>query len=120
MPGFFNGNSGAAATKALPSALMTERVTPARRGRRQAASTAEPPLTHHAAMTWAQRLKRVFKLDLETCETCGGRMKVIAVIEDPAVIKRLLAHLGNRQRAEQHPEHPTRAPPPLTLPGLMD
>ena len=71
-------------------------------------------------MTWAQRLKRVFKIDLETCETCGGRMKVIAVIEDPAVIKRILAHLGNRQRAEQHPEHPTRAPPPLTLPGLMD
>ena len=39
-------------------------------------------------MTWAQRLKRVFKIDIETCETCGGTMKVIASIEDPAVIKR--------------------------------
>ena len=37
-------------------------------------------------MTWAQRLKRVFKI--ETCEICGGTMKVIASIEDPAVIKR--------------------------------
>ena len=39
-------------------------------------------------MTWAQRLKRVFKMDIEICETCGGKMKVIASIEDPAVIKR--------------------------------
>ena len=38
-------------------------------------------------MTWAQRLKRVFKSDIETCETCGGTMKVIASIEDPTVIK---------------------------------
>ena len=57
-------------------------------------------------MTWAQRLKRVFKIDIETCETCGGTMKVIASIEDPAVIKPILAHLENRQGAGQHPEHP--------------
>jgi len=42
-------------------------------------------------MTSAQRLKRVFKIEVETCETCGGMMKVIASIEDPAVIKRILA-----------------------------
>ena len=70
-------------------------------------------------MTWAQRLKRVFKIDIETCETCGGTMKVIASIEDPAVIKRILAHLDNRQGAGQHPEHPPRAPPQRVLPGLM-
>ena len=73
----------------------------------------------HAAMTRAQRLKRVFKIDIETCETCGGKMKVIASIEDPAVVKRILAHLDNRQGAGQHPEHPSRAPPQLVLPGLM-
>ena len=71
-------------------------------------------------MTWAQRLKRVFKIDIETCETCGGKMKVIAAIEDPAVIKRILAPLDNRQGARQHPEHPPRAPPQLVLPGLME
>ena len=80
----------------------------------------EPSANPRAAMTWAQRLKRVFKNDLETCETCGGWMKVIAVIEDPAVIKRLLAHLEHCQGTGQHPEHPPRAPPQLTLPGLMD
>ena len=71
-------------------------------------------------MTWAQRLKRVFKIDIETRETCGGKMKVIAAIEDPAVIKRMLAHLDNRQRAGHHPAHPPRAPPQLVAPGLLD
>ena len=30
----------------------------------------------------------MFKIDIEICETCGGKMKVIASIEDLAVIKR--------------------------------
>ena len=71
-------------------------------------------------MTWAQRLKRVFKIDIETCATCGGKMKVIAAIEDPAVIKRILAHLDNHQGAGHHPAHPPRAPPQLVAPGLME
>ena len=71
-------------------------------------------------MTWVQRLKRVFKLEIETCEACGGQVKVIACIEDPAVIKRILAHLEQGRGAAQHPEHPPRAPPQLTLPGLKE
>ena len=62
----------------------------------------------------------MFKSDIEICETCGGQMKVIASIEDPAVIKSILAHLDHGPSAGQLPEHPPRAPPQLTLPGLMD
>ena len=47
-------------------------------------------------------------------------MKVIACIEDPAVIKRILAHLEQGPCAAQHPEHPRRAPPQFVLPGLME
>jgi len=36
-------------------------------------------------MSWAQRLKRVFNIDIEICRVCGGSMKVIACIEDPLV-----------------------------------
>ena len=36
----------------------------------------------HAAMTWAQRLKRVFNIDITTCETCGGTAKVVVSIDD--------------------------------------
>ena len=41
----------------------------------------------------AQRLRRVFNIDIETCSECGGAVKVIACIEDPVVIKKILAHL---------------------------
>ena len=36
-------------------------------------------------MTWAQLLKRVFDIDIERC-ACGGKLKLVAVIEEPAVI----------------------------------
>jgi hypothetical protein len=52
-------------------------------------------------MTWAQRLKRVFNIDIETCSTCGGAMKVIACIEDPAVIKQILDHLKNKAETSE-------------------
>ena len=41
-------------------------------------------------------MKRVFKIDIETCDHCGGAVKVIASIEDPAVIKQILEHLERR------------------------
>ena len=54
-------------------------------------------------MTWARLLKRVFDIDVEHC-VCGGRLKIIAAIEDPVVIARILTHLGLPSRA------PPRAP----------
>ena len=54
-----------------------------------------------ARMSWARLLKRVFDLDIERCSNCGGSLKIIAAIEEPPVIVRILAHLGL----------PTRAPP---------
>ena len=47
-------------------------------------------------MSWAQRLKRVFRIDIESCERCGGTVKILASIEDPAVIAKILAQLGER------------------------
>jgi hypothetical protein len=54
------------------------------------------PAERHASMTWMQRLKRVFNIDIETCERCAGQVKIIACIEDPAVIERILAHLKSK------------------------
>ena len=42
-------------------------------------------------------MQRVFKI--ETCEYCGGAVKVIASIEESAVIKQILAHLARRDAA---------------------
>ena len=62
------------------------------------------------AMSWAQRLKRVFAIDIETCRQCGGTLRVIASIEEPAVIERILDHLGHTAEPID-PAHPSRAPP---------
>ena len=72
-------------------------------------------------MTRAQRLKREFKIDILTCEHCGGAVKVIASIEDPAVIKKILDHLARRAEAATPVFRPfARAPPHQQLPGLKE
>jgi len=40
-------------------------------------------------------LKRVFDIDVTTCCECGGDVKIIASIEDPVVIEKILAHLDD-------------------------
>jgi len=47
-----------------------------------------------SALGWAQRLKRVFSIDVERCDRCGGGVRIIACIEDAAVIEKILRHLG--------------------------
>jgi hypothetical protein len=44
--------------------------------------------------SWALLMRRAFDLDVLRCPRCAGRMQLIATIEDPAVIQRILAHLG--------------------------
>ena len=64
----------------------------------------------------AQRLKRVFGIDIETCPACGGAVRIIACIEDPEVIEKILAHLdakGSAPEASRRP--PCRAPPQASL-----
>jgi len=58
-----------------------------------------------ARMSWARLLKRVFDLDVERC-VCGGKLKIIAAIEESAVIERILTHLG--LSAQPPPRTPAR------------
>ena len=83
-----------------PNSRHHAQVTPARRGKGRPPLDKEPPppAERRAAMTWAQRLKRVFKIDIETRPDCAGRLRIIACIEDPAVIRQILDHL--RAKAE--------------------
>ena len=50
-------------------------------------------------MTWMQRLKRVFAIDIETCPKCGGMLRGIARIENPDVIATILEHVRVREAA---------------------
>jgi rRNA maturation endonuclease Nob1 len=40
-------------------------------------------------MSWAQRLKRVFNIDVSICPQCGGEAKVIACFEDQPIIDKI-------------------------------
>ena len=105
-----------------PNHCWRGRITPAKRGKgakRIANTDVRSAAERHVAMSWAQRLKRVFNIDVEVCGHCGGSVKVIACIEDQDIIHRILAHL--REKEQGRPTlsplvPPSRAPPgPLPL-----
>lgn len=69
-------------------------------------------------MSWSQRLKRVFGIDIETCPACGGSVRIIACIEDPTVIEKILTHLDAKvAEPEASRLPPCRAPPQVRLFG---
>jgi len=60
-----------------PNSKHRAMVTPAKRGSGKKTKGAnnqqdQTPAERHAAMTGAQRLQRVFNIDIETCNECGG------------------------------------------------
>jgi len=60
----------------------------------------------------------VFNIDIETCAKCGGEVRIIASIEDPGVIRKILAHLDEKvipTGTGMLPE--SRAPPAMGLLG---
>ncbi|MGH8565721.1 MAG: hypothetical protein ACREXW_17175 [Gammaproteobacteria bacterium] len=65
-----------------------------------------PPAVAPVRLSWARLLKRVFEIDIEQCPQCGGTLKLIAAIEDPPVIAKILTHLGLSARAP--PRSPAR------------
>jgi hypothetical protein len=65
-------------------------------------------------------LKRVFDIDIETCAECGGDVRIIASIEDPAVIKKILVHLDDNTNPATTPCLPDCRDPPSLLMGLFD
>ena len=47
-----------------------------------------------AKAAWAKLIRKVYEVDPLLCPKCGMQMRVIALIEDPAVIERILSWLG--------------------------
>ena len=104
-----------------PNSKHRIHVTPAKRGKgrkelKQQAWDEKTPAERYASMTWAQRLKRVFGIDIEFCEKCKGPVKIIACVEDPAVIKKILKHLKEKAVPDNTVQLPPgRAPPQIGL-----
>jgi Putative transposase/Transposase zinc-binding domain len=60
---------------------------------------------------WADLLRRVFEIDALECPRCRGRLRFVAAIDHPDVIRRILAHLG---LPSELPRPLPARPPPLT------
>jgi hypothetical protein len=67
-----------------------------------------PPAMRPPRWRWADLLQRVFSVDVLACPNCGGRMRVLATIDDPRVVQRILSHLGLLGDAGPPPRPPPR------------
>jgi hypothetical protein len=92
---------GAFGVLAAAVAVLMTLIYLARHVRHGAASAAD----RQPGFARARRRKRLFATAIETCWQCGGRLRVIACIEQPAVIGRILGHLGRAAGAV----HPARS-----------
>ncbi|MBK7249884.1 MAG: transposase [Gammaproteobacteria bacterium] len=107
-----------------PHSKLRAAVTAAHRGigapqPLPAADPAKPPTPRHVAMTWARRLKRVFGIEIEACVRCGGKLAIIASIEEPEVIASILAHLETAAPDQFQAELPRGARAPPSQPRLL-
>jgi hypothetical protein len=59
---------------------------------------------------WARLIQKIYEVDPLTCPKCSGKMKVISVIEDQDVIKKILKHLGLWQVKPRPPPRATKPP----------
>jgi len=54
---------------------------------------------------WADLMARSFEVDVTVCPKCNGRLKLVALVQEPKNVARLLRGLGEPTEA------PARAPP---------
>jgi hypothetical protein len=70
---------------------------------------------HARGQCWAELMRRTFGVDVLACPRCGGRLRLIALVEEAAVINRILRHLGLPPAIPA--PRPARAPPlPVGVP----
>jgi hypothetical protein len=68
-----------------------------------------PGLPGSGGYQWAELMRRTFGFDVLACPRCGGRLRLVALIEQASVVQRILRHLG--LPTELPEARPARAPP---------
>ena len=76
-----------------------------------AAASAEPDRTGPAGRyrPWSELLARTFAVDVLACPRCHGRMRLLAMVEEPANVARFLAAMGGPTEVPRR--SPGRGPP---------
>ena len=98
-----------------PNAKDRDKIVPA--GEKTASAPAsgteaERPATRSYRLAWAALFARIFFIDACRCE-CGGRMKIVAAVTDPASVRRYLKGVG--LPADPPLIAPARASPQIAL-----
>ena len=123
--------------KLRPLVVQAGAQAPRRRGKPQAGghdcqvALTDAALAHHAVeearqmsgrLAWSVAMRLAWKADVLQCN-CGGRRKLVALIDQPSVVKKILAHLGLATEASTKPEESiwrVRGPPDELFPGDLD
>jgi hypothetical protein len=84
-------------------------VAPAAGAGQDVASTSEPLAARETGWRWAEPMRRAFGLDVLACPRCGGRLRLIALLDASDVTERILRHLG--LPTEVPAARPARGPP---------
>ena len=79
------------------------------------ASGAKP--SRAGAYRWAELMRRTFGVDVLACPRCGGRLRLVALIDQTSVIQRILRHLG---LPTDVPEPRPARPPPCAVDPIED
>lgn len=102
-----------------PDINLRAQVTASQRGKnspRLVKERNEPPEKpyHARGMSWTQRLKRVFNIEITECEKCQKHnVTIIACIIEPAIVYKILKHLDKKYPRSAKPTQllPLCAPP---------
>ncbi|MGP5761547.1 transposase [Pseudomonas aeruginosa] len=95
-----------------PNARLRPQVTHVKKRKAQDADGERTPAERRAAMTWAQRLKRVFGIDVEQCARCGGKARIVAAVEEPDAVRQILEHFEKKGALPQAHYLPAPRGPP--------
>ncbi|MEW5855757.1 MAG: transposase, partial [Myxococcota bacterium] len=80
-----------------PASMLRRHIVPVpthRQGRAEGHSHDEQPPAYKQRIPWAELLRRTFDVDALECPRCGGRLRVVTVVKDPAEARRYASHMG--------------------------
>ncbi len=83
-------------------------------------SESDTPFRRKCRMTWAALIKCVYEVDPLKCPKCGGQMKIVAFIEEPNVIEKILRHCELWKEPAPRPPPANSLGPPVPVGPALD
>jgi hypothetical protein len=69
-----------------------------------------PSPTYSRHWAWADLMRRAFDIDVLACPRCGGRLRLIATVEDPEAISVILAAASREEAGRAPPSAAAQTP----------